>query len=156
MNIRLGETALEILAWDRYRTVEPPGPQDLAEIDGLVHRGAGCHRRLLATVHGEREDRSLAESDAWLRESRERWKKRPSMTEKGGFLRGPRLRLIDEDLDRLDRIHPETSFSARTDPGAGPGGDDLVEKLERLGALRSEGLLEEDEFQTAKARLLEG
>jgi len=154
-NLRLGETALELLAWDRYRTLERLEYPELVEVDRLIDQGAGCHRRLLAAVHGDRDDRSMDESDEWLGQSRSAWAKRPSMMQKGSLLQAPRLRLTEADLDRLDRVHPERSFSAETPARADPGGEDLVEKLERLGVLFREGLLSEDEFQAAKAKLLD-
>jgi hypothetical protein len=66
-------------------------------------------------------------------------------------MRGPKLRLTEEDYARLDRVHPERSFSAETSE---PADGDLVDELESLGAQRIKGLLTEDEFLAAKARLL--
>jgi hypothetical protein len=37
-----------------------------------------------------------------------------------------------------------------------PAGDDLIERLERLGELRASGVLTEAEFEAQKARLLAG
>lgn len=39
-------------------------------------------------------------------------------------------------------------------PVAGGGGDDLIEQLEKLGKLRDQGILTEDEFSAQKAKLL--
>jgi hypothetical protein len=40
-------------------------------------------------------------------------------------------------------------------PTAPPAGGDLAAELERLGQLRNQGLLTDDEFNAAKAKLLE-
>ncbi|MFT3865253.1 MAG: SHOCT domain-containing protein [Solirubrobacterales bacterium] len=157
-NLRLTEVALELLAWDKQRSTQPLEPADLVETDRLIDRGMMCHRRLLAVVHGEREDPTLAESESWLQESRARWRDRPGMVEKGGMLKGPKLRLTEEDFARLDRARPDLSFSGDASPPATPAaGDedaDVVTKLERLAALRTDGLLTEEEFQAAKARVI--
>jgi len=39
-------------------------------------------------------------------------------------------------------------------PAPPPAGDDLLANLERLGQLRTSGVLTEDEFQAQKAKLL--
>lgn len=39
-------------------------------------------------------------------------------------------------------------------PAAPPAGDDLVSKLQELGKLHQTGILSDDEFAAAKARLL--
>jgi Short C-terminal domain len=77
------------------------------------------------------------------------------MTEKGGLLRRPKLRLVDADVAMLDRVRPERSFQQ---PGLADREPDEtlddISKLERLGALRERGLLTDEEFRAAKARLL--
>jgi hypothetical protein len=164
LQIRGGEVAYELLAWDKYRTTGDRDPADALATEQLIDRGAACFGRILATVHGERETWSLSESDEWLEESRARWPKRPEMTEKGSFLRGPKLRVTEEDISRLDRAHPERSFSATASPQeAVPArvsntdetpAHDVAGQLERLGTLRAEGVLTEEEFRAAKARVL--
>ena len=100
------------------------------------------------------------ESDEWLVESRARWHDRDEMTERGGFLRGPKLKLTKDDLARIDRVHPERSFSASTPtpvqvPGTRDDPADPAGQLQRLRSLRAEGIVTEDEFRTAEARLLD-
>lgn|GEM_PF-1604378 len=51
--------------------------------------------------------------------------------------------------DALRRREPEPQAAAPA-----PAGDDLLTKLERLGALREKGILSEDEFQAQKAAVL--
>src|ERR1700721_2350238 len=111
-NLRISEVALELLAWDKRRAMSPMDPADFVETERLIDRGANFHRRLLAALHEELEEVSLVESEEWLVESRAHWKDREEMTERGGFLRGPKLKLTKDDLARIDRVHPEHSFSA--------------------------------------------
>jgi hypothetical protein len=157
LNVRVGEMAWELLAWDKFRTTADREPTDAVETDRLVDRGAACFGLLLSTLHGEREMQSLRESDEWLQESRARWSTRSEMIDKGSFFSGPKLRLTDEDIAHLDRVRPDRSFSATTkgrDNGGAGGAVDVASQLERLGALRAEGVLTEEEFRAAKARVL--
>jgi hypothetical protein len=156
LNVRVGEMAWELLAWDKYRTTGDREPTDAIETDRLVDRGAACCGLLLSTLHGERKMQSLRESDEWLQESRARWRTRSEMIDKGSFFSGPKLRLTDEDVAHLDRVRPDRSFSATTKGRAKEGGGavDVASQLERLGALRAEGVLTEEEFRAAKARVL--
>jgi hypothetical protein len=48
------------------------------------------------------------------------------------------------------------SFREHQTPAAEPGGTDLVARLTQLGSLRTQGLLTDEEFAAAKARLLNG
>ncbi|MBS1844835.1 MAG: SHOCT domain-containing protein [Actinobacteria bacterium] len=87
---------------------------------------------------------------------------------KGRFWGRTEPNVSKEDMARIDRRHPERSFTggddaARFAPGATPAApgpaatatsDDLVTQLERLRALRAEGVLTDEEFAAAKARLL--
>ncbi len=157
-NLRISEVALELLAWDKRRSTSPLEPGDFVETERLIDRGANSHRRLLAALHEEADDVSLVDSEEWLAESRGRWREREEMTERNGFLRGPKLKLTKDDLARIDRVHPERSFSASSpipvqvagarDDAGDPGG-----QLQRLRSLRAEGILTEEEFRAAEARL---
>ncbi|HEY0280625.1 MAG TPA: SHOCT domain-containing protein [Solirubrobacterales bacterium] len=157
-NLRISAVALELLAWDKRRSTAPMEPGDFVETERLIDRGASSHRRLLATLHGEFDDVSLEPSAEWLAESKASWRDREEMTERGGFLRGPKLKLTKEDLARIDRVHPERSFSGSSAvpvevAGARHDGGDSIGQLERLRSLRAEGILTEDEFRAAEARL---
>ncbi len=157
-NLRISEVALELLAWDKVRATSQMQPADFVETERLIDRGSNSHRRLLAALHGELDEVPLLESDEWLVESRARWKDREEMTERRGFLRGPKLKLTKDDLARIDRLHPEQSFSGSSSVpvevsgGHGEAGD-RAGQLERLRSLRAEGILTEDEFRAAEARL---
>jgi hypothetical protein len=159
-NLRISEVALELLAWDKRRSTSPMQPEDFVETERLIDRGANFHRRLLAALHEELDEVSLVESDEWLVESRARWRDREEMTEGGRFLRGPKLKLTKDDFARIDRVHPERTFSASSPvsvgiPGARGEAGDHAGQLQRLRSLRAEGILTEDEFRPAEARLLD-
>lgn len=147
--------AWELLAWSKALSEAEPTAPDTLEIEQLIERGAACYQRLLSTVHGGGDRTGLEDSSEWLEESGSMWRTRSEMTEKGGILRGPKLRLVDSDLAMLDRVRPERSFQrprpADREPAEAPDG---VSELERLGALRERGLLTDEEFRAAKARLL--
>src|ERR1700760_2918258 len=151
-NLRISEVALELLAWDKVRATSQMQPADFVETERLIDRGSNSHRRLLAALHEEIDEVPLLESDEWLVESRARWKDREEMTERRGFLRGPKLKLTKDDLARIDRLHPEQSFSGSSPvPVEVPGGrgeaGDPTGQLQRLRSLRAEGILTEDEFR---------
>ncbi len=152
--IRLGAMAWELLAWSKALSEAEPTSPDTLEIERLVERGAACYQRLLSTVHGEGDRAGLKDSSEWLEQSASMWRTRSEMTEKGGLLRGPKLRLVDADVAMLDRVRPERSFQRPADQEPDETLDD-VSKLERLGALRERGLLTDEEFRAAKARLLD-
>jgi hypothetical protein len=153
--IRLGDMAWELLAWSKALSAASPTSPDRREIEGLVERGAACYQRLLATVHQEGDLADLEDSSEWLEESRSMWRTRSEMTESGGILRGRKLRVVEGDIEMLDRVRPERSFQrpGPADQEPPPPPDD-VNRLERLGALREKGLLTEEEFRAAKSRLL--
>ncbi len=159
-NLRIGEVTLELLAWDKRRSTSPMQPEDFVATERLIDRGANAHRRLLGALHEEFDGVSLDDSAEWLSESRTAWRDRDEMTERGGFLRGPKLRLTKDDFARLDRIHPEHSFSGGDPtpvaiPGAREEGADAAGQLQRLRSLRAEGILTEEEFRAAESRLLD-
>jgi hypothetical protein len=157
-NLRISEVALELLAWDKRRATSLMEPADFVETERLIDRGANSHRRLLAVLHEELDEVSLVESEKWLVESRARWNDREEMTERGGFLRGRKLKLTEDDFARIDRAHPEHSFSVSSPvpvelPGSRGEAGDPAGQLQRLRSLRAEGILTEDEFRAAAERL---
>ena len=54
---------------------------------------------------------------------------------------------------QLDAMQAQQAAPA---PAAAPAGDDLMTKLQQLGDMKTNGLLTDDEFSAAKARLLAG
>lgn len=157
-NFIAASVALELLAWDKNRASRTPGPDGR---EGLIARGTECYERLLYSLHEEGNGDPDADCEEWLRESEELRLQRSDMTKKRFLGVGPSSpSLSAHDMAQLDRRHPELSFTgqigmADTDrpPPAGTA-DDLVDRLERLRKLHTEGVLTDDEFAVAKARLL--
>jgi len=146
-NFISASVAIELLAWDKNRALPGPG---LEGREGLIARGAECYEKLLYSLHGEGGGEPDAEANDWLEESRAMRASRSDMT-KRRFFGGGAPNVSRADMERLDRRHPERSF---TGAGAAATDDDLVTKLERLRALRDDDVLTEEEFAAAKARLL--
>jgi len=162
-NYIAANVALELLTWDKNRALPGAGPDGR---EGLIARGVECYERLLYSLHGEGGGDPDAECNAWLGESRAMRADRSDMT-KRRFFGGNAPNVSKEDMDRLDRRHPERSFTgAREAAGEAAAtakrsatvttDDDLVTQLERLRVLRDEDVLTEEEFAAAKARLLGG
>lgn len=145
--------ALELLAWDKARAEGRIGRAEAERIDSLIHRGALQYQRLLDAIHGQRESAPLSEGESWREESEALRLDRQYMTEKGWLRKRGRLRLTDEEIERLDRKHPERSFSGRAPEPAAPE-DETATQLDRLRALHVEGVLSDEEFAAAKRRVL--
>jgi hypothetical protein len=164
-NFVAARVALELLAWDKNRASPTPGPDGR---EGLIARGADCYQRLLYALHEEGGGDPDADCDEWLRESGEMRLQRSDMNKKQWLLgRGTGSpNLSEHDMAQLDRLHPELSFSGKfmtrsdgqSEAAAAANGDaalgDVVDKLERLRALRDDGTLTDDELAELKARLL--
>ena len=163
-NFVAARVALELLAWDKNRASPVPGPEGR---EGLIARGADCYQRLLYSVHGDGGGDPDGDCDEWLRESGEMRLQRDDMNKKRFLDRGfGSPNLSEHDMEQMDRLHPELSFTGTAgapsggaaavveEPATEPDGDDIVAKLERLRALRDDGTLTDDEFAAAKARLL--
>jgi Short C-terminal domain len=161
-NFIAASVAIELLNWDRNRALPGPEPEGR---EGLIARGVECYERLLYSLHGEGGGDPDPEADAWLEDARAMRVDRSDMT-KRRFFGGSAPNVSKEDMDRLDRRHPERSFTGGTpraqDEPTAPAvatattDDDLVAKLERLRALRDDDVLTDEEFAAAKARLLAG
>jgi hypothetical protein len=168
-NYLAASVAIELLGWDKNRALPGPVPEGR---EGLIARGVECYERLLYSLHGGGGSDPDAECQDWLSESEAMRAHRSDMT-KRSFFGGNRPNVSKEDMARIDRRHPERSFTGGLEvtPGAAPtapaepappsatatatGDDDLVSQLERLRALRDEAVLTDEEFAAAKARLLE-
>jgi Short C-terminal domain len=141
-NFLAANVALELLVWDRNRASPAPGPEGR---EGLIARGADCYGRLLHSLHGEGGADPDQDCNAWLNESAEMRAGRSDMNTRR-LLGNGAPNLSKADLAQLDRRHPELSFTGRT-------GED-TDKLERLRTLHDDGVLTDEEFAAAKARLL--
>lgn len=157
LNLQAARIALELLAWDKARAAGKLGPPAADDAERLLAQGADSYRRLIATLHGEDGSYALEEGEEWLKRSEAERRHRDYMTKKASLLeRGSRLLLTEEDTAQLDRRHPERSFSGAAGRPTGGRGDDreVTSQLERLGALHAEGVLTDEEFAAAKARVL--
>jgi hypothetical protein len=155
--------AIELLTWDRNRALPGAEPEGR---EGLIARGVECYEQLLYSLHGEGGGDPDPEADAWLEDARAMRAGRSDMT-KRRFFGASAPNVSKEDMDRLDRRHPERSFTGGTPPQAqdereaptvatATTDDDLIAKLERLRVLRDDDVLTDEEFAAAKARLLAG
>ena len=161
--------AIELLAWDKNRALPGPGPEGR---EGLIARGVECYEQLLYSLHGEGGGDPDPECNAWLEESRGMRAQRSDMT-KRRFFGSNAPNVSKEDMERIDRRHPDRTFTGWSETAAGEAGatetneaaarndsatatkdDDLVAQLERLRSLRDEDVLTDEEFAAAKARLL--
>ncbi len=161
-NFLAARVALELLVWDKNRALPGAGPEGR---EGLIARGADCYARLLYSLHGEGADDPDEACEEWVAESARLRAGRSDLTKKKLLGIGT-PNVTPEDMDRMDRAHPELSFtgSLATAPGAATGraaassstdsGDDPEAKLERLRALRDDAVLSAEEFAAAEARLL--
>lgn len=156
LNIEAAKVAMELLAWDKARTANPPAGRSSADTEPLIARGANCYQRLLSTIHGEELPDPLPDSEAWLDDSLIARSDRPDIATKGSFLHHPKLNLTDLDYARLDRKRPERSFSASTpEPDQpGRGDEDALDQLKGLNELYAAGTLTAEEFAEAKARVI--
>jgi hypothetical protein len=170
-NFTAAGVALELLAWDKNRALPGAGPEGR---EGLIARGVECYEQLLYSLHEEGGGDPDPAADAWLAESGEMRADNSDMTKKR-FFGSSAPNVSREDMARIDRRHPERSFTGGAPapasgvpvpgdpvPTSAPaasapsrsGDDDVVEKLERLRAMRDDDVLTEEEFAAAKARLL--
>lgn len=154
-HLTASNVALELLVWDRTRT----RALQSAATEGLITRGADCYQRLLATLHGGGGGADpVPDCEAWLEDSFAARIGRSEMTDKGGMLKPAKLRLTDDDIAQLDRLHPELSFSGHPDPPPTEterASEDLVDQLRGLRDLHAAGALTDEEFAAAKARVIE-
>ena len=142
-NFYAASIAIELLAWDKNRASHTSGPHGR---EGLIARGGDLYQQLLYVLHGEGAGDPDDDCTEWLKESAAM---RSGIRDMNKFqLVGQGApNLSEADLERLDRKHPEMSFT-----GSRPDTD----RRERLEALHAEGVLSDDEFAAAKARLEEG
>ncbi len=115
LSIQVGTIALELLAWDKARALwefDPVDPADAGEINRLVDRGAELYQRLLLQLHESESPFALDEGEAWLANAEAMRRDRPSMTEVRWLTLSRTEPLLDDgDIARLDRAHPERSYS---------------------------------------------
>ncbi len=144
--------ATELLAWDKARNAGYLGSPVDPDTARLIEQGAECYQRVLAVLHEEPGTYAPEEGEDWLRRSEAARSGRQYMTSRGGLLTRAKPNLTEEDYERLDRAHPERTFSGGRPerPLAEPPGPS---QLERLATLHSEGVLTDEEYAAARRRL---
>jgi hypothetical protein len=150
--------ALELLAWDKNRAAEVTGPDGR---EALIARGADSYAWLISSLHGEVSADPDDAANAWLAEAAEMRAGRTDMTQRRLLFGDGSPNLSEEDMARIDRRHPELTFTGTAAPesapdAAGPAGSDPSDNLARLRLLHDDGVLTDAEFEAAKARLPEG
>jgi hypothetical protein len=153
VTLQAGRIALELMAWDKARAAGDLGAPPEAHLEGLIERGGECYGRLIRSLHGEREVYDFEEGERWIASSEAERLERPEMTKKGGFFGRDRVQLRADELEALDRAHPELSFSAAAKQDRP---QDTVDRLERLAELHGKGALTDAEFAAAKSRVMSG
>ncbi|MBS1878191.1 MAG: hypothetical protein JST31_01630 [Actinobacteria bacterium] len=111
LNLLAGEVAIELVVWDKARALR--SPVAAAEIGAILSEGAPRYQLLLATIHAG-DDLGRLEREAigeWLADSRSARKRL------GGELPvvpKKKISLSKEDQARIDRVHPERTFSGHS------------------------------------------
>lgn len=110
-NLLAGEVALELIIWDKARSLR--SPVAAAEIEGLLSDGAPYYQELLAHLHADRQpsDEDLKPVNAWLQRSREA---RQRIGEELPVVPKKKTKLSPEEAARVDRVHPERSFTGES------------------------------------------
>jgi hypothetical protein len=142
VTLQAGRIALELMAWDKARVAGDLGSPPEADLEELIRY-----------LHGEREVYAFEEGERWIASSEAERLERPEMTKKGGFFGRDRIQLRGDELEALDRAHPELSFSAAAKQDRP---QDTVDRLERLADLHGKGALTDAEFAAAKSRVMSG
>jgi len=107
LNLVAGEVAIELVVWDKARALGSPIAAD--EVATLLAAGAPRYQDLLATIHAGEEpgERELERIRAWLADSR------AARLRLHDQLPVPKkkIKLSEAEQARIDRRHPERSFS---------------------------------------------
>ena len=137
LNLLAGEVAIELVVWDKARALG--SPIAAGEVAALLAAGAPRYQTLLGTLHADQQvgEGELERAREWLEESR------AARLRLHGELPVPKkkIKLSDAEQARIDRRHPERTFSgglaAAAEPPSpepavvdeAPGMDPLLEAL---------------------------
>jgi hypothetical protein len=122
LNLKAGEVALELIAWDRARALSSPVAP--AEIAAAIAGGAPRYQELIGLIHSDPEapatavDVAAAGAEQWLAHSRA---ERRAVHEVFSAVPKRRIRLSREEEGRVDRRRPELSFSGARRPAVPVG-----------------------------------
>jgi len=135
LNLVAGEVAIELVVWDKVRALGSPVAAD--EVSALLNAGAPRYQSLLVAIHAGEEpgEGDLAGTRGWLAESR------AARLRLHGELPVPKkkISLSTAEQARIDRRHPERSFSAEAPPAASAAPVPVV--ASPLGGQQLEALL---------------
>ncbi|MGD9735384.1 MAG: hypothetical protein AB7V58_07235 [Solirubrobacterales bacterium] len=124
LNLVAGEVAIELVVWDKARALGPSVAS--GEVTALLALGAPRYQDLLAAIHaGETPaEGELEATREWLEDARAaRLRLHDQLP-----LPKKKIKLSDAEQARIDRRHPERSFSG--EPAAEPAAaDHLLEAL---------------------------
>lgn len=99
---------VELVLLDRRRVGRPAGSAERAQIDAIVEVGSAAYQEVLSGLHAGRSEPLRPEIVEWLRDSE-------AANRRSGGVRGildrGRFQLTPGDYARLDRKHPELSYS---------------------------------------------
>lgn len=152
LNVRAAEIAIELLAWDKARSTGYLGSPPPTKLEILIEDGAEAYQQVVAALHGEGAFDEEG-SERWLKGSRTERRDREYMTKPPHLLKpGREVLLTEEDHARLDRKHPEQSFSGQRFERGAEEADTM--QLERLEALHRDGVLTDEEYEAARGRIL--
>jgi hypothetical protein len=112
LNLVAGEVAIELVAWDKVRALG--SPIAAGEVASLLAAGAPRYQRLLEAIHGADQpgEGELVATRAWLDDSRAarlRLHEELPVPKK-------KIKLSAAEQARIDRRHPERSFSGAAAP----------------------------------------
>jgi hypothetical protein len=123
LNLLAGEVAIELVVWDKARALR--SPVAAAEVERLLADGVPRYQAMLGAIHaGEKPgEGERAAIDDWLERSR------AARLRLHGQLPVPKgkIRLAPSEQERIDRLHPERSFSGAD--AAVPAGSQELEAL---------------------------
>jgi hypothetical protein len=147
LNLLAGELAIELVVWDKARSLR--SPLAAAEVEAVLADGAPRYQALLAAIHaGERPGEGELEAGrSWLGRSQEA---RRQLAEQLPVLPKRRIKLSDADQERVDRRHPERTFSG----GEEEQGRDQELEAVLLTALEDVRLGRAEEAERALRRFL--
>jgi hypothetical protein len=108
LNLLAGEVAVELVVWDKARSLR--SPVAATEIESMLVEGAPHYQALLGAIHAA-EPLAATEREqvgGWLVTSREARKRLGSELP---VVPKKKVSLSQEDQQRIDRRHPERSFT---------------------------------------------
>jgi len=107
LNLLAGEVAIELVVWDKARALR--SPVAAAEVEELLVDGAPRYQRQLAAIHAGEEvgEGEMEATREWLERSR------AARLRLSGRLPVPKkkIALSGAEQERIDRVHPERTFS---------------------------------------------